>query len=379
MPQLSLLESSAIQAAMNEFSRLGRMAFLKRYDYPKSAEYIVRNPLTGDWCDLKAIVGVAFGKQFPSQGALGAESFAGVESIMPSLLTKLGFEVMLGEQDWSEGEVRSIVEDYFEMLRLEADDIAYNKSARNRMLREHLEGRNKSAVESKHRNISAVLDSMNLPFIRGYLPFSNSQSLLREAVQHYVKNHRADMVKIVDGLEEVKTPAQKSYSAVLVKSPVMEERKALVAPTRVGERLPRKLDYAARDDANRELGRLGEQWVVGYEKHRLTETGHPELAQQVEWISDSQGDGAGYDILSFESGILHRFIEVKATNGARESSFVVSRNELEFSAEAQDQFYLYRVFKLSSAPQLFILRGDLSTQLYLKPLDFRASFREHFG
>ncbi|AOE85964.1 protein NO VEIN domain-containing protein [Pseudomonas sp. TCU-HL1] len=64
--------------------------------------------------------------------------------------------------------------------------------------------------------------------------------------------------------------------------------------------------------------------------------------------------------------------------GGIATSFIVSHNELEFSREADSQFYLYRVFQLSSDPRLFILRGDLSNQLYLTPLDFRASFRENF-
>lgn len=363
---------------MDEFSHLGRIAFLKRYGFGKSRDYMVRNPRTGEACDSKAIVGVAFSKQFPSQGVLGAEDFSGGEKTVVPLLQGLGFDVIRIGEDWTEDEVHATVADYFEMLRLEVDGVAFNKSEHNELLRKQLKGRSKGAVELKHQNISAVLAGMDLPFIQGYKPRGNSQLLLRKAVQNYVLQHSVDIGKIVDSLEEVKTPAQKSYSGVLVESPVMEERQKLVAPTRFRQRLPRKLDYAARDEANRKLGRLGEEWVIGYEQHRLTEMGHPELFQRLEWISDTQGDGAGYDILSFESDVLHRYIEVKATNGGIASSFIVSQNELEFSAEAGDQFYLYRVFQLSGEPRLFILRGDLSTQLYLKPLDFRASFREQF-
>ncbi len=294
------------------------------------------------------------------------------------LLRALGFEILRAGEDWTEEEVHSTVVDYFEMLRLEADGSPYNKSEHNEALRKQLKERSKGAVELKHQNISAVLNGMGLPFIQGYKPRGNSQLLLRKAVQDYVFLHSAEVSKIVDRLEEVKIPAQKSYSAVLVESPVMEERQKLVSSTRSRQRLPRKFDYAARDEANRKLGRLGEHWVIGYEQHRLTEMGHPELFQKLEWISENQGDGAGFDILSFDSDVLHRYIEVKATNGGIASSFVVSHNELEFSAEAGDQFYLYRVFQLSGEPRLFILRGDLSSQLYLKPLDFRASFREHF-
>ena len=379
MPQLSLLKSpAAVQAAMDEFSRLGRVAFLKLYGFRKSRHYMVRNPRTGEPCDSKAIVGVAFGKQFPNQGVLRAEDFSGGEITVVPLLRALGFDVIRIGEDWTESEVHATVADYFEMLRLEADGAAFNKSGHNEILRKQLKGRSKASVELKHQNISAVLAGMGLPFIQGYKPRGNSQLLLRKAVQDYLLRYSGDVSKIVDVLEEVKTPAQRSYSAALVESPIMAERQKLVAPTRLRERLPRKLDYAAQDEANRKLGRLGEDWVIGYEQHRLKEMGHPELFQKLEWISDTQGDGAGYDILSFDSDVLHRYIEVKATNRDIASSFIVSQNELEFSAEAGDQFYLYRVFQLSSEPRLFILRGDLSSQLYLKPLDYRASFREHF-
>ncbi|MCV5934814.1 DUF3883 domain-containing protein, partial [Escherichia coli] len=78
-------------------------------------------------------------------------------------------------------------------------------------------------------------------------------------------------------------------------------REVLVrTPASLRQRLPRKFDYAARDEANRKLGRAGEQWVIGYEQQRLTELGHPELFQRLDWVSDTQGDGAGFDILSFE-------------------------------------------------------------------------------
>ncbi|MCY1351450.1 hypothetical protein D9M69_377150 [compost metagenome] len=379
MPQLSLLKSpAAIQAAMDEFSQLGRVAFLKRYGFGKSRDYLVRNPRTGELCDSKAIVGVAFGKQFPNQGVLGAEDFSGGEATVLPLLQSLGFEVHRIGEDWSEDEVQSTVADYFEMLRLEADGLAYNKSAHNEMLRKQLNGRSKASVELKHQNISAVLAGLGLPFIQGYKPRGNSQLLLRKAVQEYVVQYSVEVGKIVDALEEVKTPAEKSYSAVLVDSPVKEERQKLVVPTPVRQRMPRKFDHAARDEANRKLGRAGEHWVIGYEQHRLMEMGYPELFQRLEWISESRGDGAGYDILSFENEVLHRYIEVKATNSGVATPFIVSHNELEFSREANDQFYLYRVFQLGSDPRLFILRGDLSSQLYLTPLDFRASFREHF-
>ncbi len=82
-----------------------------------------------------------------------------------------------------------------------------------------------------------------------------------------------------------------------------------------------------------------------------------------------------YDILSVESHTQRRCIEVKTTNGAYGSSFIVSRNELDFSQEAGDEFFLYRVFDFRQMPGLYILRGDISKHVHLEALDYRASFR----
>ncbi|MDH1261345.1 DUF3883 domain-containing protein [Pseudomonas sp. GD03944] len=379
MSKLSLLKSpAAVQAAMDEFARVGRTAFLARHGFGKSRDFLVRNPRNGELCDSKAIAGVAYGMQFQTE-ALGPADFSGGENTVGPLLQSLGFEVTRTGEDWSQQEVDAIVRDYFEMLGLEAEGHRFNKSEHNEALRKLLNGRSKGSVELKHQNISAVLAGLDLPFIQGYKPRGNSQLLLRKSVQSYLDTHGGALKKIVDSLEEAKAPEQKTYSAVLVDSPAREARQALAVPAAGRQRLPRKLDYAARDEANRKLGRLGEEWVIGYEQQRLQEQGRPELFQRLEWISDTRGDGAGYDILSFENEAEHRFIEVKTTNSGIASSFVVSHNELEFSKEAQEQFYLYRVFQLRADPKLFILRGDLSNHLYLKPLDFRASFREHFG
>ena len=53
------------------------------------------------------------------------------------------------------------------MLALELRDERFNKAARNRDLREQLDGRSQGAVERKHQNISAILISLGFPYIDG--------------------------------------------------------------------------------------------------------------------------------------------------------------------------------------------------------------------
>jgi hypothetical protein len=148
-----------------------------------------------------------------------------------------------------------------------------------------------------------------------------------------------------------------------------------VAGISVRPRIPRKLDFATRDETNRNLGRAGEEWVLGYEATRLGEVGYPELASQITWVSEDLGDGAGYDIKSFTDANLDRFIEVKTTNGGPLTPFIVSANELTFSTEATSAFFLYRLFQYSSRPHIFILQGDLEETLSLVPTDYRARLR----
>lgn len=373
--ELSRLRSPrAVQDALDEFANLGRTAFLERYGFGKSRDYLVRNPRTGDLYDSKAVVGAAFGFEHPEEGPLKPADFSGGEATVVTKLQSLGYEVVKVGEEWSAEEVQATVASYFEMLALEAAQEPYNKSERNSVLRQALRGRSKASVEMKHQNVSAVLSGLGLPFIPGYKPRGNTQLLLRQQVQRFVLDHSEAVRKIVDSLEEVKPASAKTFSAVVVDPPPVET----VAKPDIGPRtrLPRKLDYAARDEYNRTLGRAGEQWALEYEQHRLLQEGLGKLFQRVDWVSDRLGDGAGYDILSFESALEPRYIEVKTTNGAFASSFVISRNELDFAREVDDAFCLYRLFQFRDAPSMYVLRGDLSKQLHLEALDYRASFRK---
>jgi hypothetical protein len=373
--ELNRLKSpAAVQAAMKEFRQLGRSAFLERYGFGKSRDFLVRDPKTGNLCDSKAIAGAAYGHQFPESGPLKASDFSGGEATVVPKLQSLGFEVVRIGEDWSAEEVDAAVAAYFNMLALEARQEHYNKSASNAELRPKLRGRSKSSVELKHQNISAVLQSLGLPFIQGYKPRDNAQLLLRKAVQRYVLENTELIRHIVDALEEVKLPQDRSFKAVLVAPPTL----TVVTGGNEGlprARLPRKVDFAARDEANRTLGRAGEQWVINFEQQRLVTEGSAALFDRLDWVSDRLGDGAGFDILSYDSPDRPRYIEVKTTNGTYASSFIISRNELDFSREAGDAFFLYRVFQFRDSPSLYMLQGDVASKVHLEGLDFRASFR----
>lgn len=369
-----LRSPAAVQLAMDEFAAIGRPAFLRKYGFGRSVDFLVRNPKNGQECDSKAIVGAAYGFQYPSEGPLSPKQFSGGLATVVPKLQSLGFEVIEIGQDWSQAEVDAAVASYFEMLWLESQQRSYNKAAANAALRAKLNKRTKGSVEQKHHNISAVLSSLDLPFIDGYKPKANVQLLLRKSIQQYVLNNAQQVKSIVDAYEESTTPSQKSFKAILVQPPPELQ---LVRATEQGPRirLPRKVDFASRDEHNRKLGREGEQFVFDFEHKRLVDAGLAECVSQLDWVSDRLGDGAGYDILSADGPSTPRFIEVKTTNGGHATSFIISRNEVDFAREVGDQFFLYRVFQFRKAPSLYMLQGDVAKHAHLEALDYRASFQ----
>lgn len=82
--------------------------------------------------------------------------------------------------EWTEREVELTLRTYFEMLEAELKGEDYTKAEHRRDLKENLNGRSESAIEYKFQNISAALDDLGYPFIEGYKPASNYQTLLKE-------------------------------------------------------------------------------------------------------------------------------------------------------------------------------------------------------
>jgi Domain of unknown function (DUF3883) len=274
----------------------------------------------------------------------------------------------LATGNWSNAENDLIVADYLDMLRLELAGHQFVKSHRNEALRTLLK-RSRGSIEFKHQNISAILQRLGLPWIAGYKPMSNSQESLTLAVErHYESFLRAtDIVETIQptGLEETRDLVFETPP--LLKASLEERDEGNVA------RLVRKFDPAARDLRNRSLGRRGEELVFHWERDRLMRS-NSSLANKVKWVSDEEGDGAGFDILSFDVEGGERLIEVKTTIGDNMTPFYISRNELELSRDRPDAFKLVRLFDFSKSPRAFELSPPLDKQINLEPINFIAKF-----
>lgn len=171
------------------------------------------------------------------------------------------------------------------MLRLDLGGQPYGKAEHNRTLRESLDARTKGSVEFKHRNISAVLLKMGLPYIDGYRPARNYQrTVLPQVIRTYLESHPEFHKQLAS------SPVLNPMSPVPVEGAEVgryfdDPPEHMVVPQ--GDEKPwlsrrgRKVDYARRDALNRHLGRLGEQFAVEVERRRLLEAGRDSLAARV--------------------------------------------------------------------------------------------------
>jgi hypothetical protein len=274
---------------------------------------------------------------------------------------------------WTLEEVEAIVADYLDMLSQELAGTAYNKTAHRRALAEKLSARSDGSIERKHQNISAVMIELGCPYIPGYKPLANYQALLFEVV-----SDRLTLDKILDRVvmgvaeQEVAQPAAVELRSLLEQPPTLA-----VAEPKTPYQLPRtafRRDYLAREARNRSLGAAGEALAVAYERFRLHEAGRRKLSDRVEHVSQTRGDGLGYDILSFDLDGRERFIEVKTTAFGKETPFFITRSEVDFSEATADQFHLYRLFEFRRQPRLFTLHGPVGRNCVLDPAAFVARF-----
>lgn len=274
---------------------------------------------------------------------------------------------------WTRREVELVVSVYLHMLRMQLMGQTPNKAEHNRQLQGMLPARSKSSIEYKHCNISAVLVEMGVPPLIGYKPLFNYQQLLIPIVSEAVgKDSRLDEA----ALRQVETPAEAplldSFERFVVAPPEGQRLSTYDRTEQVRDRPLVVRDYLQREARNRSLGSAGEDLVMKYEAQRLHAAGSRSLADRIEHVSRTKGDGAGYDILSFERDGRERFIEVKTTAYIAETPFYVSRNELSFSTERAAQFHLYRLFDFRKRARMFMLAGALDSHCRLDPVSYRA-------
>jgi hypothetical protein len=279
-------------------------------------------------------------------------------------------------RNWSLAEVEATVEDYLAMLAAEREGRAYSKTDHRRRLLPLLDGRTEFAVEQKHRNISAVLLTLGVPCIDGYKPLYNYQGLLAEVVADRLRGAEEllrTLTEDVQGL--VGRPQLEDILSALVPGPEQDELRARAKKRGRGTAVVRPstmVDYLGLEASNASLGLAGEEFVLNYEHARLVRARQPKLADRVEHVAKTKGDGLGYDIHSFDETGKDRLIEVKTTKYGMYTPIRVTRNEVNVSQTHAKDYHLYRVFAFRPSPRLFVRSGDLNQVFDLEAIQFEG-------
>lgn len=277
-------------------------------------------------------------------------------------------------EPWTDEENDLIVADYFVML---AEDLAGrrpNKTEHRRVLMPRLRNRSKGAIEFKHQNISAVLMGLGEVWLPGYTPAVNIQRTLEDAVKRWLALHPDWLRRPPDESRAEAAGMQEAAPLWVGPPPTLSNR----PPPKELERMlgiAQRFDAAGRDERNRALGRAGEALALEHERAVLAGVGRNDLARAVRWVSEEEGDGAGYDIASFTPTGENRLLEVKTTRGWDHTPFYISWNEFAVSEARREEWRLFRLWNFSQNPKAFELAPPLERHVSLLPRVFQASFR----
>ena len=114
------------------------------------------------------------------------------------------------------------------------------------------------------------------------------------------------------------------------------------------------------------------------EMQKLTSLGRKDLADKVKHVSKTEGDGLGYDIISYEktgNSFQKIYIEVKATTGNYEKPFDITINEVEVSELLATHYYIYRLYNIHhnmTTVPYYTVKGSVKDNFLLEPTSFKA-------
>lgn len=108
--------------------------------------------------------------------------------------------------------------------------------------------------------------------------------------------------------------------------------------------LPDHIDYAKLHEGLETIGKLGEKYVLEYEKKYLQGTDYQDKVS----MSPSYNHENGFDILSYELDGRPVMIEVKTTTGPQETPFYVTERERQTAEKTKAEGKLYRLYRVSN-------------------------------
>lgn len=140
----------------------------------------------------------------------------------------------------------------------------------------------------------------------------------------------------------------------------------------------RKVNWSQVQDSNKKTGEIGEELVMQWEKKKLENSKHyKHLANNIVHESKVNGDGAGYDIKSYDADTgQEMYLEVKTTTQSFNTALYMTKNERDFMENNKDKFFVYRLFNLVYDPHFARLKKltsqDISDNYFFEPSIFNV-------
>lgn len=174
------------------------------------------------------------------------------------------------------------------------------------------------------------------------------------------------------------------YSVTYFEAPeILKEEKAIAAKKFLLQAKKKPVilkgvhvDHIEAAKAYKELGEAGEEFVYQYERLQVKKY---KIAKnkQVRRVAKLDGDGLGYDILSYDKQGNEIYIEVKTTTGQEDNSIFITSTELEMSEKFPDQYRLYRVYefdKINMDGKISVRKGSLK-DLCISAQTYKVDFK----
>lgn len=152
---------------------------------------------------------------------------------------------------------------------------------------------------------------------------------------------------------------------------LIKVQRTLIAKNEIATLKGTFTNYIENEKEKKIIGELGELLVFQYEQEKLKALN---IQKEPEHKSKSEGDGLGYDILSYDEQGEEISIEVKTTAHGCDTPFYITRNELVKSTKEKENFRLYRLFEYNdetNTAKFYEQQGEL-TSLCNNPILYRS-------
>lgn len=209
-----------------------------------------------------------------------------------------------------------------------------------------------------------------------------SHSLFKEKIhenQGGMQRHKCAVCAYAEGLNfdeesffEPEKSEPENNGLILVEPPYFSKKEAIKRKPTFG-----KVWRNPKSNEAQKIGLAGEKLIMKSEKKKLRDAKRMDLAKKIIHVSQKLGDGAGYDILSYDVDGSEILIEVKTTLKGKKAGFFITANEFDCARHHRENYKIYRIYEFnpnSNSGKFFRLSVEQLEKMRLIPLQYKCEF-----